>query len=160
MGEVVTGFRSSLDGSTVYVYDNGSSDETALRAREAGAVVRTEASPGKGGVVRRMFSEVDADIYVIADGDGTYDPAEAPLLVKQLVSDQLDMVVASRIGVTGRAGSDSCKVPAWRAPPRRSARAHRGIGSPFLWTRSDPATGRARRGARPCCGPGCVQSGA
>ena len=107
VGEVVTGFRSSLEGSTVYVYDNGSTDETAHRAREAGAVVRTEASPGKGGVVRRMFSEVDADIYVIADGDGTYDPRESVGLVTRLVADGLDMVVGVRTGVhddAGRAG--------------------------------------------------------
>ena len=82
-------------------------DATAARATEAGAVVRTEEVPGKGGVVRRMFAEVDADVYVMADGDGTYDPVQAAVLVKRLVSDGLDMVVGTRAGVrtdAGRAG--------------------------------------------------------
>lgn len=107
VGDVVAGFSASLPGCVVYVYDNGSLDATATRAAEAGAVVRFEGSPGKGGVVRRMFAEVDADIYVMADGDGTYDPAQATLLVKRLESDGLDMVVGTRAGVrtdAGRAG--------------------------------------------------------
>jgi Glycosyltransferases involved in cell wall biogen esis len=107
VGDVVAGFSASLPGCVVYVYDNGSLDATATRAAEAGAVVRFEGSPGKGGVVRRMFAEVDADIYVMADGDGTYDPAQAALLVKRLESDGLDMVVGTRAGVrtdAGRAG--------------------------------------------------------
>ncbi len=97
-------FRPSLPGCTVYVYDNGSSDETASRAGDAGAVVRTEANPGKGCVVRRMFAEVDADVYVMADGDGTYDPGQAGLLVKRLVDNGLDMVVGTRVGVRADAG--------------------------------------------------------
>ncbi len=97
-------FRPSLPGCTVYVYDNGSSDETASRAGDAGAVVRTEANPGKGCVVRRMFAEVDADVYVMADGDGTYDPGQAALLVKRLVDNGLDMVVGTRVGVRADAG--------------------------------------------------------
>lgn len=101
---VVAGFQAVLPQAVVYVYDNGSTDSTSERAASAGAVVRTEPSVGKGSVVRRMFADVDADIYLMVDGDGTYDPAEASLMVKRLVSDQLDMVVASRIGVTGRAG--------------------------------------------------------
>jgi len=107
IGGVVTGFRSALPGCTVYVYDNGSADDTARRAAEAGAVVRSEAAPGKGAVVRRMFADVDADLYVMADGDGTYDAAQAGQLVKQLREDDLDMVVGARAGVTvdaGRAG--------------------------------------------------------
>jgi glycosyltransferase involved in cell wall biosynthesis len=88
----------------VYVYDNGSGDRTAARAATAGALVRTEEVPGKGGVVRRMFAEVDADIYVMADGDGTYDPSQAALLVKRLVSDSLDMVVGTRAGIRVDAG--------------------------------------------------------
>ena len=82
----------------VHVYDNGSTDETARLAADAGAVVRTEPVPGKGRVVRRMFAEVDADVYVMADGDGTYDPAGASMLVKRLVDDGLDMVVGIRGG--------------------------------------------------------------
>ena len=107
VADVVAGFTASLPGCVVYVYDNGSGDATAVRAAEAGAVVRAEAVPGKGGVVRRMFAEVDADVYVMADGDGTYAPAQAAVLVKRLVSDGLDMVVGTRAGVrtdAGRAG--------------------------------------------------------
>ena len=107
VADVVSGFLASLPGCVVYVYDNGSMDATAACAAEAGAVVRTEEVPGKGGVVRRMFAEVDADVYVMADGDGTYDPAQASVLVKRLISDGLDMVVGTRAGVrtdAGRAG--------------------------------------------------------
>jgi glycosyltransferase involved in cell wall biosynthesis len=107
IGGVVASFRASLPGSTVYVYDNGSTDGTARRAAEAGAVVRFEPTPGKGAVVRRMFADVDADLYVMADGDGTYDASRSPKLVKRLVDEDLDMVVGARSGVTvdaGRAG--------------------------------------------------------
>jgi len=107
IGEVVAGFQASLPGCVVHVYDNGSTDGTARLAAEAGAVVRTEPIPGKGRVVRRMFAEVDADVYVMADGDGTYDSARAEILVKRLVGEGLDMVVAARSGITtdaGRAG--------------------------------------------------------
>ena len=91
----------------MYVYDNGSTDGTALRAAEAGAVVRFEPTPGKGAVVRRMFADVDADLYVMVDGDGTYDASRSPDLVRRLVDEDLDMVVGVRSGVTvdaGRAG--------------------------------------------------------
>lgn len=101
---VVTGFARALPHATTFVYDNGSVDNTVERAQEAGAVVRTEPALGKGIVVRRMFADVDADIYVIADGDGTYDPVEAPMLVEQLVKDNLDMVVGCRTGLVGRSG--------------------------------------------------------
>ena len=104
MGDVVAGFQTSLPHADIYVYDNGSTDATIERAASAGAVVRTEPSVGKGRVVRRMFADIDADVYLMADGDGTYDTAEASLLVKRLVSDQLDMVVASRTDAGGRAG--------------------------------------------------------
>jgi glycosyltransferase involved in cell wall biosynthesis len=92
----VAGFQKALPGATVYVYDNNSSDGTAAAARKAGAVVRTERQQGKGNVVRRMFADVDADIYVMADGDLTYDPASAPKMVELLLADQLDMVVGTR----------------------------------------------------------------
>ena len=72
VGDVVAGLASTLPGCTVYVYDNGSVDDTARKAAAAGAVVRSETTPGKGGVVRRMFADVDADIYLMIDGDGTY----------------------------------------------------------------------------------------
>ena len=104
IGGVVLGFRESLPGCVVHVYDNASTDDTARVAAEAGAVVRHEVLPGKGGVVRRMFAEVEAEVYVMADGDGTYDPAQAPVLVKRLVSDGLDMVVGTRAGVLQDAG--------------------------------------------------------
>jgi glycosyltransferase involved in cell wall biosynthesis len=83
--------------ATVYVYDNNSTDNTAELARAAGAVVRRETNRGKGNVVRRMFSDVEADIYVMADGDETYDPTIAPELIRKLVEEHLDMVVGSRV---------------------------------------------------------------
>ena len=96
IGRTVAGFRKALPGATVYVYDNNSSDGTAAAARKAGAIVRTERQQGKGHVVRRMFADVDADVYVMADGDLTYDPAAAPKMVELLLGDQLDMVVGTR----------------------------------------------------------------
>ncbi len=104
VGGVVSGFRESLPGCVVYVYDNASTDDTARIAAEAGALVRYEANPGKGGVVRRMFAEVEADVYVIADGDGTYDSSQAAFLVKRLVNDGLDMVVGTRARIHQDAG--------------------------------------------------------
>jgi len=95
--EVVTSFRASLPGAIVYVFDNNSRDGTADIARSAGAVVRREARQGKGHVVRRMFSDIEADVYVLADGDGTYDAAAAPRLVDLLIDEQLDFVNAARL---------------------------------------------------------------
>lgn len=96
IAETVAGFRAALPGATVYAYDNNSKDRTFELARAAGAVVRTERQQGKGHVVRRMFADVDADIYVMADGDLTYDPKAAPDMVRMLVEEQLDMVVGTR----------------------------------------------------------------
>jgi glycosyltransferase involved in cell wall biosynthesis len=96
IGATVAGFRAALPGATVYVYDNNSRDRTREIAAEAGAVVRTERQQGKGHVVRRMFADIDADIYVMADGDLTYDPKAAPAMVELLVAEQLDMVVGTR----------------------------------------------------------------
>ncbi len=96
VGRVVAGFRAALPASRILVYDNASSDGTADVARAAGAVVRREPRPGKGGVVRRMFADVDADVYVLVDGDATYDAARAPELVAMLVDEDLDMVTAVR----------------------------------------------------------------
>ena len=92
----VAGFRSALPGATIYVYDNNSRDRTRDIAAEAGAVVRTERQQGKGHVVRRMFADIDADVYVMADGDLTYDPSAAPATVDLLLAEQLDMVVGTR----------------------------------------------------------------
>lgn len=94
---VVADFRASLPDAIVYVYDNASSDATADRARGAGAVVRQEPLPGKGQVVRRMFADIEADVYVLVDGDATYDAAAAGPMVKRLLDEQLDMVVGRRV---------------------------------------------------------------
>lgn len=92
----VAGFRKALPAATIYVYDNNSRDRTREIAAKAGAVVRTEGQQGKGHVVRRMFADIDADIYIMADGDLTYDPKAAPAMVDQLIDEQLDMVVGTR----------------------------------------------------------------
>jgi glycosyltransferase involved in cell wall biosynthesis len=92
----VAGFKKALPGAIVYVYDNNSSDRTCAIAAKAGAVVRTERQQGKGHVVRRMFADIDADVYVMADGDLTYDPKAAPAMVGMILSEQLDMVVGTR----------------------------------------------------------------
>jgi glycosyltransferase involved in cell wall biosynthesis len=97
IADVVRDFRNALPHCTVYVFDNNSTDHTVERAREAGAVVCRESLQGKGNVVRRMFSDVDADIYVIADGDGTYDPKVAPAMVQKISEASLDMVVGVRL---------------------------------------------------------------
>ena len=92
----VAGFRKALPDATIYVYDNNSRDRTRELAAKAGAVVRTERQQGKGHVVRRMFADVDADVYLMADGDLTYDPGAAPAMVDLLMAEQLDMVVGTR----------------------------------------------------------------
>jgi glycosyltransferase involved in cell wall biosynthesis len=97
IGQVISDFRSSLPAAQIYVYDNNSTDRTAAIALEAGAIVRTEYLQGKGHVVRRMFADIEADIYVMADGDATYDAGSAPKLIKKLTEENLDMVVASRL---------------------------------------------------------------
>ena len=94
---VVADFRKALPSADIYVYDNNSKDRTAAVAREAGAEVRSERRQGKGHVVRRMFADVDADIYVLVDGDATYDAPSAPRMIAMLVQDRLDMVVGLRV---------------------------------------------------------------
>ena len=96
IARTVAAFRDALPGAAVYVYDNNSRDRTGEVARAAGAIVREERMQGKGHVVRRMFADVEADVYVMADGDATYDAAAAPELVRRLVEDRLDMVVGAR----------------------------------------------------------------
>ena len=96
IGATVEGFRQALPGATIYVYDNNSRDRTREIAAAAGAVVRTETQQGKGCVVRRMFADIEADVYLMADGDLTYDPAYAQQMVDLLVSEQFDMVVGTR----------------------------------------------------------------
>jgi glycosyltransferase involved in cell wall biosynthesis len=95
--KVVADFRAALPQATIYVYDNNSTDGTVAAARAAGAVVRTEPLQGKGNVVRRMFADVDADLYVLADGDDTYDATSAPDMIRLLVDNQLDMVNGVRV---------------------------------------------------------------
>lgn len=97
IGNVVRDFQRVLPGADVYVYDNNSSDDTARLAQTAGAIVRHEPQQGKGNVVRRMFSDVDADVYVMADGDDTYDAASAPRLVELLLEENLAMIVGRRV---------------------------------------------------------------
>jgi glycosyltransferase involved in cell wall biosynthesis len=97
IAKVVADFRAALPGATVYVYDNNSTDDTAAIAAAAGAEVRRETRRGKGNVVRRMFQDIEADVYVMVDGDDTYDAAVAPSLVDRLVADNLDMVVGKRV---------------------------------------------------------------
>lgn len=97
IGEVVRAFRSALPEALIHVYDNNSTDGTAERAAAAGAIVRRESLQGKGYVVRRMFADIEADFYVLADGDATYDAAAAPALLARAVADRLDMVNAARM---------------------------------------------------------------
>ena len=94
---VVADFRKALPAAEIYVYDNNSRDNTAAVAREAGAIVRSERRQGKGHVVRRMFADIEADIYVLVDGDATYDAPSAPGMIDKLLDEHLDMVVGLRI---------------------------------------------------------------
>ena len=98
IGKVVLDFQRALPEATVYVYDNNSTDQTIREARAAGATVRRERLQGKGHVVRRMFADIDADAYILVDGDDTYDVAAAPGMLEMLVELQLDMVIAARYG--------------------------------------------------------------
>ncbi|MBD8879669.1 glycosyltransferase [Rhodanobacter sp. 7MK24] len=97
IGKVVRDFAESLPQARIVVYDNNSTDDTASVARAAGAEVRQERLQGKGNVVRRMFADVDADIYVMADGDATYDASDAPAMIQRLLDEHLDLVVGSRV---------------------------------------------------------------
>ncbi len=94
---VVSGFREALPNAAIYVYDNNSSDGTADAALAAGARVRRETQQGKGNVIRRAFADIDADVYVLVDGDDTYDPAAAPGMVDLLLAERLDMVNGARV---------------------------------------------------------------
>ena len=97
IGKVVADFRAALPEAAIYVYDNNSADRTGEVARAAGALVRRERHQGKGNVVRRMFADVDADLYVLVDGDATYDAASAPTMIARLIEERLDMVVGARV---------------------------------------------------------------
>jgi glycosyltransferase involved in cell wall biosynthesis len=96
IGQTIVAFQKALPAAQIYVYDNNSSDRTCEVAAKAGAIVRTERMQGKGHVVRRMFADIEADIYVMADGDATYDASAAPEMVRRLTDELLDMVVGAR----------------------------------------------------------------
>ena len=96
IGKVVTDFRAALPDALIFVYDNGSTDNTRDVAHEAGAIVRREPLKGKGNVVARMFADVEADVYVMVDGDDTYHAASAPALIRRLIEESLDMVNGAR----------------------------------------------------------------
>lgn len=97
IGKVVTDFREALPDAVIFVYDNNCTDRTAEVASKAGAIVRQETQPGKGNVVRRMFADVEADVFVLVDGDDTYDASAAPMLIDRLLKSSLDMINASRV---------------------------------------------------------------
>jgi len=94
---VVKDFRAAMPGAVIYVYDNNSRDQTSARGAEAGAVVRNESRQGKGNVVRRMFADIEADIYVLVDGDDTYDAGAAPRMIAQMIGEGADLLTARRI---------------------------------------------------------------
>ena len=96
VASVILDFAAHLPDASIHVFDNNSSDLTTTRAREAGAAVRHVDYQGKGNVVRRMFADIDADIYVLVDGDGTYDASDAPKFIARLLAEDLDMVVGAR----------------------------------------------------------------
>ncbi len=104
IGAVVRGFKTALPHAQIHVYDNNSTDGTALHAMLAGASVVRERRQGKGHVVRRMFADIDADIYVMADGDGTYAPEDGEELIRTLLTERADMVIGTRRGVHSDAG--------------------------------------------------------
>lgn len=97
IGKVVADFRRALPSAEIYVYDNNSRDRTVEAARAVGAEIRSETQQGKGFVVRRMFADIEADVYVLVDGDDTYDAAAAPAMIRHLLDDRLDMVNGARV---------------------------------------------------------------
>ena len=101
IGLMIASFRAVLPGAEIFVYDNNSTDGTAAAARAAGVGPRLETLPGQGHVVRRMFAAVEADVYILVDGDGTYDVPGARFLLSRLIADRLDMVVGRRVSAEG-----------------------------------------------------------
>jgi glycosyltransferase involved in cell wall biosynthesis len=97
VGKTVEGFREALPFATIYVYDNNSTDRTVEVAEAAGAVVRSETRQGKGNVVRRMFADIDADVYVLVDGDATYEAEAAPRMVRRSIEENLDFINGARV---------------------------------------------------------------
>ena len=113
IGTVIERFHAAIPYSTIYVYDNNSTDNSAEVARRAGAVVRGEPRQGKGFVMRRMFSDIEADVFVICDADDTYDASMAMDLVDRLVGEGLDMLVATRLDISGNAYRPAHKFGNW-----------------------------------------------
>ena len=110
---VIADFRRVLPTAAIYVYDNNSKDRTMEVARQAGAIVRREPLQGKGNVVRRMFADIEADIYVLVDGDATYDAASAPMMIQKLLDEQLDMVNGARVTAIEKAYRPGHKFGNW-----------------------------------------------
>lgn len=109
IADVINNFKTALPEAQIYVYDNNSTDNTATVAKAAGAIVRSEKNKGKGNVVRRMFADIDADIYVLVDGDNTYDARKSPELIDVLISNNLDMVVGARVEKSGDSNNQKYK---------------------------------------------------
>ncbi len=103
IGKVIEGFRRAIPSAEIFVYDNNSSDRTAEEAAKMGAIVRQEHRQGKGYVVRRMFADIDSDVYILVDGDNTYDPKIAQTLVEILITNGLDMINCARVPMTATA---------------------------------------------------------
>jgi glycosyltransferase involved in cell wall biosynthesis len=97
IAQVVRDFAAALPRAAIYVYDNNSKDQTVARAREAGALVRTEPRQGKGNVVRRMFADIEADLYILVDGDDTYDAGAAPRMIATMIENGADLLTAKRV---------------------------------------------------------------
>src|SRR3979490_1237987 len=133
---VVADFRKTLPSAEIFVYDNNSSDRTMVVARDAGAQVRRERRQGKGHVVRRMFADVDADIYVLVDGEATYDAASAPGMAAPLLSGHLDMVVGFRVDQAEAAYRPGHRTGNWMLTSFLSSvfgQAFKDILSRYLW---------------------------
>jgi glycosyltransferase involved in cell wall biosynthesis len=126
IARVVADFRKQLPQALIFVYDNGSTDRTVDVARATGAIVRVEPMKGKGNVVRRMFADIEADVYVLVDGDDTYDAASAPTLIERLLGDSLDMVNGAR---------EETSVPAYRRGHRFGNRMLSGLVAWFFGAR-------------------------
>src|SRR3979490_1865586 len=124
---VVADFRKALPAAEIFVYDNNSTERTVEVARVAGAEVRSERRQGKGHVVRRMFADIDADIYVLVDGDATYDAASAPRMIEALVNDHLDMVVGFRVDQSAAAYRPGHRTGNWMLHSPRSAGCRRAV---------------------------------
>src|SRR5262249_18772215 len=104
VGAVVAAFRAAVPSALIYLYDNNSTDRTVAAGEGAGAIVRREQLQGKGHVVRRTFADIEADVYVLVDGDGTYDAGDAPRLIRHLLEHRVDLVNGLRIGIHARRG--------------------------------------------------------